>query len=77
MNICFSVLDFAFGVYFKAARSSIMPFELDKAKLYHHCMTDVMLWWMTGNLPPSFKPWMLRELHVREMLCGIRRQITV
>lgn len=41
-----------------------MPFEYNKAMLYYHCMTEVMLQGLTGNLPPSLKPWMLRELYV-------------
>lgn len=51
-------------VYLNAARNSVMPFEYNKAMLYYHCMTEVMLQGLTGNLPPSLKPWMLRELYV-------------
>lgn len=45
--------------------------------LYYRCMTEIMLRGLTGNLPPSLKPWMLRELYVWEMLCWMCRQIIV
>lgn len=73
IDICFSVLFTYFifiylfciwRVYLNAARNSVMPFEYNKATLYYHCMTEVTLHGLTANLPPSLKPWMLRELYV-------------
>lgn len=42
-------------VYLNAARNSITSEY--KAVLYCCCMTGVMLQGLTGNLPPSLKPW--------------------
>lgn len=61
---------FFWRVYLNAARNSITSEY--KAVLYCCCMTGVMLRGLTGNLPPSIKPWMLRVICMRNAMLDVQ-----